>query len=223
MRGRFPALTAIGRAGRSALAALLVPACAGAAAAETQELRVDPAKSRVRIELGRSGFMKFLGHAHEIAAPIAEGRVRVVADDPARSSVEIAFESGRLAVVPGSEPQKDVPEVEARMRGPEVLDVSRFPSIRFRSRRVQQEQAGLRPASQASSARRLRVRGALELKGRTIELEIPLELARDAEGLTAKGETWLELRALGIEPPSVAGVVKVANRFRLSFEIRARP
>ena len=33
----------------------------------------------------------------------------------------------------------------------------------------------------------------------------------------------MNLRDLGIEPPSVAGVVKVANRFRLEFEIHAGP
>ena len=41
------------------------------------------------------------------------------------------------------------------------------------------------------------------------------------KAVTARGGLDLNLRDLGVEPPSVAGVVKVANRFRLEFEIRA--
>ena len=40
----------------------------------------------------------------------------------------------------------------------------------------------------------------------------PFEVRREGEGLDATGEVELELRALGIRPPVVAGVVKVANR-----------
>jgi len=54
-------------------------------------------------------------------------------------------------------------------------------------------------------------------------VEIPLEARRVDGGIEAKGEVELELRDLGIEPPSVAGVVKVANHFKLAFEISARP
>jgi len=39
---------------------------------------VDPAASHVRIHLGRSGLLKFLGHDHETEAPIAGGRVEVL-------------------------------------------------------------------------------------------------------------------------------------------------
>ena len=41
--------------------------------------------------------------------------------------------------------------------------------------------------------------------------------------IEAHGEVEWTLRDLGIEPPSVAGVVKVANGFRMTFDIRARP
>ena len=38
----------------------------------------------------------------------------------------------------------------------------------------------------------------------------------------ATGEVELQLERLGIEPPAVAGVVKVANDFRVRFEVWAR-
>lgn len=189
--------------------AAFLPLVSPSALISAEVLSVDPA-SRVRIHLGRAGMMGFMGHAHEIEAPLVEGRVEIPDGDPARSSVRLRFDSRRLAVVPGSEPAKDVPQVEARMRGPEVLDVERFPEITFESTAV------------VAEGTRLRVRGTLGLKGGRFPVEVPLTATREGDGLVATGETSLELRALGIEPPSVGGVVKVANSFRLSFEIHAR-
>ena len=169
----------------------------------------------MRIHLSRSGLLKFLGHDHEIDAPVAEGRVEA-AEDPARSSAYLRFEARRLAVVPGTEPPADVAKVEERMRGSEVLDVERHPEIAFAC-------SGVAVGSSGSGQPRARVRGELTLKGRRVAVEVPVEVRTDGDGIVATGELGLELRMLGIEPPSVAGVVRVANRFSVSFEIRARP
>lgn len=176
---------------------------------------MDPGRSRVRIELGRAGLLKMLGHDHDIEAPIAEGRIEADPEDPGRSRVSLRFEAARLAVVPGTEPAKDIPDVEARMRGPEVLDVEHHPQIVFESLRVE-------GAAGPDGSYRLRVRGSLELKGRRTEIEVPLELRREAGGLQATGRLELKLRDVGIAPPSVGGVVKVANRFRVVFEIHGQ-
>jgi polyisoprenoid-binding protein YceI len=181
----------------------------------TESLVIDPAASRVRIHLGRAGLFKFLGHDHEIDAPLAAGRIEIKDGDPARSSVRLRFEARRLAVVPGTEPADDIPKVEQRMRGPEVLDVARYPEIAFQSSSVAGEAPG-------KDRYRLRVRGALQVKGRPFPVEIPLEVHRAGDTLEATGEVELRLRELGIAPPSVAGVVNVANDFRVTFEVRAR-
>jgi polyisoprenoid-binding protein YceI len=159
--------------------------------------------------------MKFLGHEHHIEAPIAEGRVELVDDDPARSSVRLRFDAAKLALIPGSEPAGDIPKVEERMRGPEVLEVARYPEIVFASTSVKGQ-------STSGSRFRLVVAGTLTLRGRSFPIEVPLEVVREEAGIEARGEVALNLRDVGIEPPSVAGVVKVANGFRLEFEIRAR-
>ena len=176
---------------------------------------VDPASSHVRLHLGRTGLLKFMGHEHHIEAPLAEGRVLVVEGDPARSSVHLRFEAAKLAIVPGSEPAGDIAKVEERMRGPEVLDVARFPQIAFASTSVRAEPTG-------GSGFRLVVVGTLTLRGRAVTVEVPLEVVQGAGGIEARGELELNLRDLGIEPPSVAGVVKVANRFRLEFQVQAK-
>jgi polyisoprenoid-binding protein YceI len=197
-----------------ALPVVLV-AAAGRLEAQPEAYVVDPAASHVRIHLGRAGLMKFLGHDHEIEAPVAEGRVELVDGDPARSRVTLRFESARLAVVPGSEPADDIPRVEERMRGPEVLEVARYPEIAFASTSV-------RILARDDPRQRIVVAGTLTLRGRSFPVEVPLEAVSEARGIEARGGLALNLRDLGIEPPSVAGVVKVANRFRLEFEIRAR-
>ena len=169
----------------------------------------------MRVHLGRAGLLKFLGHDHDIDAPLAGGRVDRVEGDPSRSSVRLRFEARRLAVVPGTEPAGDIPKVEARMRGPEVLDVEQFPDITFASSSVAGEPV-------EPGRYRLRVRGTLELKGRSFPVEIPLEVLETRSEVRARGAIEWRLRDLGLEPPSVAGVVKVANEFRMSFDIRAR-
>lgn len=201
--------------GAVALSVLL----AGAAAPATGEpelFAVDPTASRVRIHLGRSGLLKAFGHDHEIDAPLAEGRVEVVDGDPGRSSVRLRFAARGLAIVAGTEPAGDVPKVEERMRGPEVLDAERYPDIVFASSAV----AG---GTAEPGRYRLLVKGTLQLKGRSFPVEIPLEVRRSESEIQAHGAVEWRLRDLGIEPPSVAGMVNVANGFRITFDLTARP
>jgi polyisoprenoid-binding protein YceI len=200
-----------------ALAWLVVLAAAGTRAlAQPEAYAVDPAASHVRIHLGRAGLLKFMGHEHHIEAPVAEGRVELVDGDPARSSVTLRFEAAKLAVIPGSEPASDIPKVEERMRGPEVLEVVRYPEIAFASRSIRSQ-----PPRDASGVR-LAVAGTLTLRGRSFPIELPVDVVRSPGAIEARGAVSLNLRDLGIEPPSVAGVVKVANRFKLEFSLRAQ-
>jgi polyisoprenoid-binding protein YceI len=128
--------------------------------------------------------------------------------------VALRFESARLSIVSGTEPADDIPKVEERMRGPEVLEVARYPEIVFASTSV-------RSQAKDGSRARIVVAGTLVLRGRSFSVEIPLEVVREKFGVTARGGLDLNLRDLGVEPPSVAGVINVANRFRLEFDIRA--
>lgn len=193
---------------------LLALAAAASPPAQPSHYAIDVSRSHVRVHLRRAGLLKLLGHDHLIEAPVAEGRVSVVAGDPPRSSVRLHFDAAKLAVVPGSEPQGDVPSVEERMRGPEVLDAAQHPRIAFASTSV-------RVIGSEGSRYRLVVTGTLELRGRSLALEVPLDVSREGDTLEARGEVGLKLRELGIEPPSVAGLVKVADRFRLELELVA--
>lgn len=138
--------------------------------------------------------------------------------DPGRSWVDLSWTASALAVVPGTEPEGDVPEVEKRMRGPEVLDVESHSRIRVWSFEV-----GVVESDPGVGHWRLRVKAGLELKGARHTVEVPLEVRREGDTLVTTGEVELRLSRLGIHLPSVGGVVKVSDTFHVAFEVHARP
>src|SRR5260370_24424930 len=93
---------------------------------------VDPGASSASVHAGKTGLASFAGHEHEIAVGQIRGTVLADLDDFTRSSVDLTIEAASLHV--GDEPGDDGPQVQQTMQGPTVLDVARFPQIRFRSR-----------------------------------------------------------------------------------------
>ena len=179
--------------------------------------RVDPAASEVLIQVGKAGLFKFAGHTHEVAAPIAEGRIEADAADLARSSVTLTFEAAALRVTGKGDPPEDVPNVQEAMAGPKVLDAARFPQVVFTSRKVAGKAVG-------GTAYDLQVEGDLALHGVTRPLTLPIRIEKAADGtLTATARTTLKQTDYGIQPVSVAGVVNVRNELDLTFRIVARP
>jgi polyisoprenoid-binding protein YceI len=191
--------------------ALLTPV---AAAAQPAEYVVDAARSAVRIHVGKSGAFSFAGHRHQVEAPVSG----VIRADPASlgtSSVELRFASAGLRVRPEGEPAGDAPKVQEVMQGPKVLEVGRFPEIRFVSKAVRGQAA-------PGSAYDLTVVGDLTLRDVTRELTVPVRVALEGAALTATGRATLRHDQFGLKPVSAAGgTVKVANELRVEFTIVA--
>ncbi len=200
--------------GRSAVLLAFWALAAGAASGE-ESFVVDQAASSFRIHVGKSGLFSFAGHEHEVLAPAFEGRIIANRDDPARSSVSLRFDSGGLRVESQGEPPEDVPKVQAKMAGPDVLDVARFPGVTFRSTAVE---GRLVP----DGSWNLRVTGQLTLRGVSRSLVLPLRVQFSAGMLTATGQVVLKQKDFGMSPVSVAGVVKVKNELGLDYKIVAR-
>ena len=197
-----------------ALFALAVPGLAAPAAEVTYT--VDAARSSVVVHVGRSGVFGFAGHTHTVVAPALQGRVIAVESDLSRSTVRLSFETARLTVQERGEPAGDAPKVQEAMLGPKVLDAGRFPAITFESTAVAGTGSG-------PGAYQLTVRGSLTLHGATRPVTLPLDVVVDAEGLKATGRMTLRQTDYGIEPVSVAGVVKVKNELAIEYTILARP
>jgi len=158
----------------------------------------------------------FAGHTHGVTADRFEGRVDADPDDLARSSVELSFEASGLTVSAQGEPEGDAPKVQEVMAGSKVLDVSRFPAIRFRSRQVSGRRA-------ADGAYELQVAGEVSLHGVSRAVTLPVRVELSGATLTASGRTALAQPPFGIEPVTAGGgTVKVKNEVAVECRIVAR-
>ena len=198
---------------RLALAAALHLAMAAHAPGETVQYTVVESKSAVRVHVGKSGAFSFAGHRHEVVAPVS-GTVEVDAGAPTASAVTLRFESARLRVLPEGEPEGDAPKVEAVMHGEKVLDVARFPEVRFVSKAVKGQAGG--------ATSEITVVGDLTVHGVTRELAVPVQVTLDGRTLTASGQATLRHDQFGLKPVSAAGgTVKVSNELKVEFRIVA--
>lgn len=205
-----------GRHWRAVAAVLGVALLASAAHSEPRRFVLDPAASSLTVHVSRAGLFGFLGHDHVVEGAVAEGLVIADPEDLSSSSIAVVFRSADLRVTDPDGPEADVPEVQAKMEGEDVLDVASWPRISFSSTSV----GGARIEDDAW---RLRVEGELELHGRKRRLVVPVAVRLVEHGLAAVGELELKQSDWGIRPVSIAGVVKVKDELRVSFEIQARP
>lgn len=198
---------------RTAAIALALTLAPAARAAERTYV-VDASASRMVVSVERAGLFSFAGHRHEVEASGIEGRIVAVAEEVARSSVSLRFPAAGLKVSGKGEPAEDVPKVQSKMEGPEVLDVARFADILFRSTAVEGREAG--------GVFNLRVSGELTLRGVTRPLVLPLRVTLKDDVLEAAGQAVLKQTEFGMQPISVAGVVKVKNELGLDYKIVGR-
>jgi len=200
------------RALTPALAALLLAVGATAAA---QTLTIDPASSTATIEVGKAGVFSFAaGHTHEVRGPIESGTVDFDAQDAARNRVDLVIASGALQVSAKGEPPADVPKVQTAMQGEKVLDSARFPKITFKSTTV----AGVRDAASFDAT----VTGTLTIRDRSQPVTTTVHVQRTGSSLTATGRFAIRQTAFGIQPISIAGVVKVEDELKIAFSIAAK-
>jgi polyisoprenoid-binding protein YceI len=201
---------------RVASSILLALGAAASSGAAPVTYAVDDAKSAVRVHVGKAGAFSFAGHRHQVEAPVT-GTVTADAESLAASSVDLTFAGARMRVLPEGEPAGDAPKVEEIMKGPKVLDLARFPDVRFRSKAVSGRAI-------SGGAYELTLVGDLALHGVTRELTLPVKVAIDGDSLVAEGRAILRHDQFGMTPVSAArGTVKVANEIRIDVRIVARP
>ncbi|MEO8362417.1 MAG: YceI family protein [Vicinamibacteria bacterium] len=175
---------------------------------------VVPAKSSIRIHVGKSGPFAFAGHKHEVIAPVS-GMVTADASKLAASHVELTFLSQALSVSTEGEPEGDAAKVQDVMRGPKVLDAVAFPEIHFKTKTV---------SGQMTTAGHydLTLVGEISLHGLSQDFSVPVKVVIDGTKLTASGRLTLRQDQFGITPVTVAGgAVKVKNEVEIDFDIVA--
>ncbi|MCJ7452461.1 MAG: YceI family protein [Steroidobacteraceae bacterium] len=182
---------------------------------------IDPARSVVTILVYRSGPMARFGHTHVVTSG-GETGVAWVGRDPAESGFEIRIPVASLLVddpaaraAAGQEFAGEVPDAAREgtyrnMTRPEVLDVAEFPEIIVRC-------AGLAGTwEQPVAAADLTIRGV------TRRVDVPVELTRSVDTLSARGSLRIRQTDFRITPFSVGGgAIQVGDELDLSFEIVA--
>ena len=176
---------------------LFVLACHLAAA---QAVDVDAGRSSITVKVEKSGLFSAFAHNHTIQAPIASGKL-----DTEKRTATLTFNAKEMKVLDEGVKESERADIDQTMKSDKVLDVQRFPEIRFGSTSITAQEGG-----------RYQVRGDLTLHGITRLVEFPLTLSKDRY----TGSVKLKQTDFGIAPVSIAGgTVKVKDVIEVIFEI----
>jgi polyisoprenoid-binding protein YceI len=177
--------------------------------------RVDPAKSRTTIHVGKAGAFSFVaGHSHVVTGPIESGSIDVDADAPPQARIQLVIASAGLKVSPEGEPAGDAPKVQDAMESDKVLDVAHYPRITF-------ESASVTVKSRQANGLELTVAGRLTIRGTTQTVTAPVRVQLTDDALSASGKMAIKQTLFGIKPVSVGGVVAVKDELEIEFSISA--
>jgi len=161
---------------------------------------IDPQKSSITVRVFKAGVFSAFGHEHEISAPMQQGSFT---ENPA--SVELIVDTRGMRVMDKGISEKDRADIQQTMLGPKVLDSEKFPTIRFRSTRVELLGEG-----------KWSLLGDLTIHGETRPVKMHVEGANGRY----RGTAELKQKDFGITPVTVGGgAVKVKNELRIEFDI----
>jgi polyisoprenoid-binding protein YceI len=165
--------------------------------------------SRLLIDLRAAGLLRAVAHSPTLTAK--PDRVAVdLADTSGEAEVEASF---RVDVIeaPADIPSPDRSKMVENLRGREVLDARRFPTIDFRGR-----YAGTLDAGTLS--------GDLQVRGVPRRVSMSIRVAREAGALVATGAWEGRLTDLGIRPfKALLGAIKLEDHITLRLEMRFDP
>jgi hypothetical protein len=185
--------------------------------------RVVSGESEVRVLVYRDGPMARLGHNHVLSSRSLQGDVFVgnKGEDPRLSLVlpvasfsvdqaELRAEEG--ADFPGAVDEGAISGTKKNMLSEPLLDAARFPEIRLTSRKI------------VGNAPDYTLTVAVELKGQTHDLRVPIRVDQGAGELRATGAFTVTHEQLGLKPFTVmGGLLSVKDEIKLRFRIVARP
>ncbi|MEK6325058.1 MAG: YceI family protein [Acidobacteriota bacterium] len=177
--------------------------------------RIDAAESRFIVRAFAGGFLSAFAHDHTIAIRDIGGEADFTYGKVEPASLRITINSDSLAVtdkISASDRQK----IESTMRN-EVLEVSKYPEITFKSSNVAATKTG-------EGQYQARISGDLTLHGVTRPLTISAQLDFGDKTLRAKGAFALKQSGFNIKPVSIAGgTIKVKDELKFTFEVVAHP
>lgn len=191
--------------------------------ASADGFRIDPDDSWVVAVTETAGLFGFLGHRHAIEVTGWSADVAWQPDEPGASRADFTVAARDLRIDTaqaleraglGDGPDEEtVAELQEKMLGPANLHAAEHPELHLELTRV---------AAEAEDT--LRVAGELTVRGRTEPVELPVAVGRRQDGgWEFTGSFTVRQSDFGIEPESVAGVVKVADPVEIRFRVATAP
>jgi polyisoprenoid-binding protein YceI len=167
--------------------------------------------SRVLIDLRATGLLRAVAHSPTLSA--RPERVTVdfgeASSEAAEAAVEATFRADAIEV-PADIPASDGAKMGDNLRGREVLDAARFPTIDFRGRYVGSMDAGT-------------LSGDLRVRSAARPVSMSIRVSHSAGLLVATGAWEGRLTDLGIRPfKALLGAIKLEDWIALRLEARFR-
>ncbi|MGE0407122.1 MAG: YceI family protein [Candidatus Korobacteraceae bacterium] len=169
-----------------------------------QTIPIDLAQSLITVRVFKTGLFSVFAHDHEIRAPLSAGSITLAPN----ASVEFVVPTAKMVVLDPKLAADKRAEVQETMLGPKVLDVQRYPEIRFRT-------------TQANAAGQGRwiVDGELTIRQETHPVRVTAEVAEDG---SYRGAINIRQKDFGIQPISLAGgTIKIKDEIRIEFRVVA--
>jgi len=192
------------------IALALAPGSVPAQSAEPDSIvyALTPA-TRLEVRTAKAGLLGFAGHEHTIRARAFAGQIVFYPNRPGRSHVTITVAADSLEVLTPPDTE-EIRKVTAAMRT-EVLEVARYPEIRFATRMVRQ------------AGDTLHVLGTLTLHGETREIPVVVGVAIGADTLRATTTFIVKQTDFGIRPyrGGPGGTVRVADAVTFTIHVVA--
>lgn len=185
--------------------ALVALTIAAASAADGRPRAFDLQHSKMTVHVYKQGVFSFLADNHEVNAPISAGSY-----DSAAKTVELTVDATKMQVLDPKLPAQKRDQVQSNMAGPQVLDAGAYPTISFRSTKIDD-----------TDASRWAVTGNLTLRGQTHPVTFQV-VKVDSTHFT--GSATIRQTAFGITPIRIAGgAVAVRDDVTLEFSIEIIP
>jgi polyisoprenoid-binding protein YceI len=161
----------------------------------------------LRLEVEKTGVLS--GKKHDIRFDGFTGKALYDPANPERSSVELIVDAAKLTLLDGWVSESDRKKIVEFTRGPEMLDVKKYPAIRFVSNSVA-----------AEGAARFSVKGLLTVRGVTQTVVATVDLKAANGALTAEGESRFKLTQFKLKPPSaLLGAIGTKDEVVLRFSL----
>jgi polyisoprenoid-binding protein YceI len=182
---------------------------------KTRIYTIDPASSRIMVQLTQEGFLAKLRPRNEVVVKNFNGKIQVAQNDESDIAVVLESEVNSLTNV-----DKDMSEFERKefhnVLHNVVLESEKFPTIKFASISVTDVQG-------SNEGRTFTLNGDLTIREVTRRVAIPLSVTIRDQELRAAGEGRIKQSEFGIKPYTGGlGAIKIADEVKVNFVIVAK-